>query len=69
MGAVTVPRWETLVTGEVLSKGGRPAVIAALYVSHTLNNAVHNLAWFYVCELEGGVTTGLLQGVKVSQSL
>ena len=25
---------------------------------------MHNLAWFVVCELEGGVSTGLLMGIK-----
>lgn len=34
--------------------------------SHSINNAVHNAAWFVVCELEGSVSTGLLQGVKAA---
>ena len=66
IGAVTGPNWKSLVTDEVAEHEGNGYVIAALYLSHTLNNAVHNLAWFYVCELEGGVTTGLLQGVKAA---
>ena len=44
----------------------QPIVILLLFASHTLNNAVHNAAWFIVCELEGGVSTGLLMGVKVA---
>lgn len=64
--AYVLPRWETLVVGEVAAAHGVPLWIGLLYVSHTLNNSVHNLAWFYVCELEGGVTTGLLQGVKAA---
>ena len=66
IGAVTGPNWKSLVSDEVAEHEGNGYVIAALYISHTLNNAVHNLAWFYVCELEGGVTTGLLQGVKAA---
>ena len=27
---------------------------------------MHNLAWFVICELEGGVSTGLLMGVKAA---
>ena len=42
------------------------SVIALLFVTHMLNNAVHNAAWFVVCELESGVSTGLLMGVKAA---
>ena len=44
--------------------GGRPWLICVLYATHMLNNGLHNLAWFVICELEGGVSTGLLMGVK-----
>ena len=64
--AYVLPRWDELVVREVAAAHGAPLWIALLYASHTINNSVHNLAWFYVCELEGGVTTGLLQGVKAA---
>ena len=64
MCVYTFPNWEQIVMQEVRDAGGRPWVILALYVSHLLSNAVHNLAWFATCELEGGVSTGLLMGVK-----
>lgn len=66
IGCYTVPRWDAVVTEEVAAASGDARWILLLYASHTLNNAVHNLAWFNVCELEGGVTTGLLQGVKAA---
>ena len=56
----------TLVGEEVAAAGGDPTTILLLYGTHTLNNAVHNAAWFIVCELEGGVSTGLLMGVKAA---
>ncbi len=63
---VTVPRWRELVTDEVAAAGGSPALLAFLYVTHCLNNSVHNVAWFTVCELESGVSTGLLMGLKAA---
>ena len=44
IGVYTVPNWTHLVAEEVAEKEGNPYVIAALYLSHTLNNAAHNLA-------------------------
>ena len=44
IGAYTVPNWTRLVAEEVAESEGNPYVIAALYLSHTLNNAAHNLA-------------------------
>lgn len=66
MVAVTGPRWNELVVEQVQEKGGNLWEIALLYASHTLNNGVHNYAWFVVCELEDGVSTGLLMGVKAA---
>ncbi len=43
-----------------------PWLIVLLYAGHTINNSIHNIAWFVVCELEGGVSTGLLMGVKAA---
>ena len=64
IGGYTLPHWRELVTDEIRAAGGDTMQIAFLYASHTLNNAVHNVAWFVVCELEGGVTTGLLQAIS-----
>ncbi|KAL3931380.1 MAG: hypothetical protein SGPRY_001146, partial [Prymnesium sp.] len=62
----TIPHWNALVTAPVQRQQGSIWVIGFLFLSHILNNAVHNAAWFIVCELEGGVSTGLLMGVKAA---
>lgn len=66
MTAYTVPRWETLVSDEVARSEGSPLLLTVLFASHTLNNGLHNAAWFVVCELESGVSTGLLMGLKAA---
>ena len=60
----TAPHWGELVSAEVAMNGGSTPLILVLYVSHTVNNGVHNYAWFVICEEEGSVATGLLQGAK-----
>ena len=32
--------------------------------SHTVSNWLHNLSWFIICDREGSVSTGLIQGLK-----
>ncbi len=66
MLAFTVPNWQTLVVDEVFAANGSPWLILLLYTTHTINNGVHNAAWFVVCELESGVSTGLLMGLKAA---
>lgn len=66
MAAYTLPHWDEIVTSEVLAAHGSPGLIIFLYATHTLNNGVHNAAWFVVCELESGVSTGLLMGLKAA---
>ena len=63
---VTVPRWDELVSSEMAARGGSPLLILFLYFTHCLNNSAHNVSWFTVCELEGGVSTGLLMGIKAA---
>ena len=60
----TAPHWGELVSAEVAMNGGSTPLILVLYASHTVNNGVHNYAWFVICEEEGSVATGLLQGAK-----
>jgi drug/metabolite transporter (DMT)-like permease len=62
----TIPNWDELVTQEVERRNGHWPTIWLLYFLHTFNNAFHNWAWFTVCELEGGTSTGLLMGVKAA---
>lgn len=62
----TIPHWDEIVTSEVVLVGGSPWLIVLLYATHTINNGVHNAAWFVVCELESGVSTGLLMGLKAA---
>jgi drug/metabolite transporter (DMT)-like permease len=62
----TIPNWDTLVTQEIEKVNGRVWLISVIYFLHILNNAMHNWAWFTVCELEGGTSTGLLMGVKAA---
>ncbi|KAL1524425.1 hypothetical protein AB1Y20_019320 [Prymnesium parvum] len=62
----TIPHWETVVSAPVRFHHSNVWVIGLLFASHIVNNAVHNAAWFVVCELEGGVSTGLLMGVKAA---
>ena len=66
MAAYTLPNWRDLVTSEVDERHGYPPLILLLFFTHMINNAVHNAAWFIVCELESGVSTGLLMGVKAA---
>lgn len=66
VGAYTLPRWDQLVVREVAIAGGSPYLLLFLYATHMINNAAHNLSWFIVCELEGGVSTGLLMGLKAA---
>jgi drug/metabolite transporter (DMT)-like permease len=66
VGSYTLPRWDELVVREVALAGGSPYLLLLLYASHMLNNSAHNWAWFVVCELEGGVSTGLLMGLKAA---
>lgn len=62
----TIPNWDELVTQEIEKVNGRVWLICVIYVLHIINNAMHNWAWFTVCELEGGTSTGLLMGVKAA---
>ena len=57
---------QELVPDEIEKAEGSVPLLWVLYIAHTLNNSIHNLAWFGVCELEGGVSTGLLMGVKAA---
>ena len=66
MVCFTIPHWQEVVADEVAARGGDVLWILFLYATHCLNNSVHNLAWFVICELEGGVSTGLLMGVKAA---
>ena len=66
MAAYTIPHWQELVVDEVAERGGNIPLIMLLFATHTVNNGVHNAAWFVVCELESGVSTGLLMGVKAA---
>jgi len=66
LAAYTLPNWHEIVSQEVEREGGSPPLLLLLYFSHMLNNSAHNLAWFVVCELEGGVSTGLLMGLKAA---
>ena len=61
-----VNREEDIVRFHEVARGGDVLWILFLYATHCLNNSVHNLAWFVICELEGGVSTGLLMGVKAA---
>ena len=66
MTAYTIPRWDELVVSEISDANGNIPLILLLFATHTINNGVHNAAWFVVCELESGVSTGLLMGVKAA---
>ena len=44
--------------------GATPGYLTFLLVSHTFSNWLHNLSWFIICDREGSVATGLLQGLK-----
>lgn len=62
----TFPHWNVLVVEEIKQAGGNVWLIIFLFLTHAVNNAVHNASWFVVCELEGSVSTGLLMGVKAA---
>ena len=66
VGVYTAPNFGAIVVDEVDARGGSPALLALLFAAHTVNNGVHNAAWFVVCELESGVSTGLLMGLKAA---
>ena len=66
MCVYTTPRWQEVVVGEIAEHDGSLPLILFLFLTHTINNGVHNYAWFVVCELESGVSTGLLMGVKAA---
>mmetsp|Transcript_5657 Transcript_5657/g.15007 ORF Transcript_5657/g.15007 Transcript_5657/m.15007 type:complete len:475 (-) Transcript_5657:483-1907(-) len=66
MCVYTFPHWNEVVTEEVAAAEGSPWLILFLFATHTINNGVHNAAWFVVCELESGVSTGLLMGLKAA---
>ncbi|KAH8050195.1 hypothetical protein JL721_11456 [Aureococcus anophagefferens] len=61
---VVAPRWDYLVAAPVRVSGATPRYLTALVVSHTFSNWLHNLSWFIICDREGSVATGLLQGLK-----
>ncbi|KAH8061598.1 hypothetical protein JL721_8826 [Aureococcus anophagefferens] len=61
---VVAPRWDYLVAAPVRVSGATPSYLTALVVSHTFSNWLHNLSWFIICDREGSVATGLLQGLK-----
>jgi len=61
---VVAPRWDYLVAAPVRVSGATPQYLTALVVSHTFSNWLHNLSWFIICDREGSVATGLLQGLK-----
>lgn len=60
----TVPHWEEMVAKPVRDGGASAAYLVFLFSSHTVNNWLHNITWFMICEKEGSVSTGLLQGLK-----
>ena len=66
MCVYTFPRWQEVVVTEITEHDGNLPLILFLFLTHTINNGVHNYAWFVVCELESGVSTGLLMGVKAA---
>ena len=51
---------------EIAQRRGNVPLILFLFVTHTINNGVHNYAWFVFVELESGVSTGFLMGVKAA---
>jgi len=60
----TAPRWQELVAGPVAEEGSTPGYLALLFITQAFSNFAHNVSWFVVCEREGSVATGLLQGGK-----
>lgn len=62
--AYVAPRWDRLVGAPVREAGASPGYLAFLVVSHTVSNWLHNLSWFIICDREGSVSTGLIQGLK-----
>lgn len=60
----TVPRWEVLVAQPTRDADASTGYLVFLFASHTINNWIHNIAWFVICQIEGSVSTGLLQGLK-----
>ena len=61
----TLPRWDELVTQQVEANQGSLWLIALLFATHTVNNGVHNAAWFVVCEL----TLTLTQTLTLTRTL
>jgi len=62
--AYTAPRWHELVAGPVAEEGSTLGYLAMLFITQAFSNFAHNISWFVVCEREGAVATGLLQGAK-----
>ncbi|KAH8044055.1 hypothetical protein JL722_14876 [Aureococcus anophagefferens] len=60
---VVAPRWDYPSRRPSASRRGA-RYLTALVVSHTFSNWLHNLSWFIICDREGSVATGLLQGLK-----
>ena len=52
----TIPKWQSLVSDEIEERGGSVPLIVLLFISHTINNGVHNYAWFVVCEVRPTAT-------------